>query len=96
MCGQLPAAYAQIMTTPASVPGVPLDSVSEAVAESMAANEAALSKELAAAQALEHLGVADMIQVQYDQANYTVAGQTLAQAEKDMADTMKTVSKKIG
>jgi hypothetical protein len=53
-----------------------------------------LSKELAAAQGLEHLGVADMIEVQYDQANDTVAG--LAQEEKDAADTMKTVSKKIG
>jgi hypothetical protein len=99
MYGQRPGAYAQIMTTPASVPGVPpvtLDSVSEAVAEAAAANEATLNKELAAVASLKGLGVADMIQVQYDQANDTVAGQNLAQIMKDMTDTMKAVIQKIG
>ena len=99
MYGQRPGTYAQIMTTPASVPAVPavsLDSVSEAVAAAAAANEATLNKELTAAAGLKHMGVADMIQVQYDQANYTVTGQTLARVMKDMTDTMKAVIQKIG
>jgi hypothetical protein len=99
MYGQRLGAYAQIMTTPASVPGVSavsLDSVSEVVAAAAAANEATLNKELAALGSLKGMGVADMIQVQYDRANYTMAGQTLAQVMKDAADTMKAVIQKIG
>jgi hypothetical protein len=99
MYGQRPGAYAQIMTTPASVPGgspVSLDSVSEAVAAAAAANEATLNKELAALGSLKGMGVADMIQAQYDRANYTMAGQKLAQVMKDAADTMKAVIQKIG
>jgi hypothetical protein len=95
MYSQRPGAYAQIMTTPAPEPDLTLASVSEAADESMAAAEQTLNSELAAVGS-DPPDVADMIQIQYDAANYTVAGQTVSAIMKDESETLKDVIDRIG
>jgi hypothetical protein len=79
-----------------SIDQTSLASVEGVVVTSMTNSEAALNAELTAVGNMTSLGVADMIQIQYDMANYTVAGQTLSAIMKDMSDTFKSVVQKIG
>jgi hypothetical protein len=76
------------MTTPAPDPDVKLSTVEGAVGDSLAASEQNLNSELAAEGSMGSMGVADMIKIQYDMANYTEAGQTLSAIMKDMSDTV--------
>jgi hypothetical protein len=96
MYGLRLGAYAQIMTTPASEPGVPLEGISEAVAESMAATEATLSKELAATARLEHLDAADLLKIQFDMSSYTSPAQALAEKENAVSDVPANQDRRYG
>lgn len=79
-----------------SIDQTSLASVETVVVTSMTNTESVLNSELAAVGTMTSMGVADMIQIQYDMANYTVAGQTLSAIMKDMSDTFKSVVQKIG
>ena len=87
------------MTASASSPGgddkLDLSQVDSVVQAAMATSESALSAELGAIKPTENMNAEDMLQIQYDMANYTVAGQTLSGIMKDMSDTYKSVVEKL-
>jgi hypothetical protein len=75
---------------------VGLANVSAVVQASMTSVQQALAAELDRVGQMPPSGVADMVQLQYEMANYTVAGQTLSAIMKDMSDTLKAVTQHIG
>jgi hypothetical protein len=95
MYSQRPGAYAQIMVTPEPDPNVKLSAVEGVVDESMATTEQTLNSELAAEGSPGPMGAADMIKLQDEMANYTVAGETLSAIMKDVSDSEKEVIDRI-
>ncbi|HSY28032.1 MAG TPA: EscF/YscF/HrpA family type III secretion system needle major subunit [Burkholderiaceae bacterium] len=84
------------MATWQSLDTVSLQSVDTFVSTAMSNSESQLNLELQAVATMTSMGIADMIQIQYYMANYTIAGQTLSAIMKDMSDTFKSVVQKIG
>ncbi len=75
---------------------VGLANVTAVVQASMTSVQQALAAELDRVGQMQTLGVADMVQLQYEMADYTVAGQTLSAIMKEMSDTFKAVTQHIG
>jgi hypothetical protein len=73
-----------------------LGGLNTTIGSAMVASESTLGNLLLQISAMTSMGVADMVQVQYAMANYTVAGQTMSAIMKDITDTFKSVVQKIG